>query len=286
LGEGWVCSKATEEEETMEELKQAYATLMEYLLLQSYPIAVKMLAAGEQIPEKARRPLRDIGRRFSTCQGYNMVRRYGWTIAMTKEDMQCALGVLVLGFDRPLPIYTEGNLCEGMYTATAEAGARSEAAVDRHEPGRYRTILMAPLQQANFIPDIICLYGNSAQIMRLVQAALWHRGGKLTSSFGGRLDCADLLVTPAKTGECNVILPCSGDRIFAQVQDDEMAFSLPYRRLPEVLEGLRETHKAGHRYPTPSYLRYEAKFPEKYTALFSLWEEEGTGSMEGLQGDD
>ena len=269
-----VRTKASEEENVMEELKQAYGTLMEYLLLQSYPIAIKMLAEGEPIPEKARRPSQGMDRRFSTCQGYNMVRRYGWTIAMTKEDMQCSLGVVVLGFDKPLPIYTEGNLCEGMYTATAEAGARSEAAVDRHEPGRYRTILMAPLHKADFIPAVVCLYGNSAQIMRLVQAALWHRGGKLTSSFGGRLDCADLIVTPITTGECNVILPCSGDRIFAQVQDDEMAFSIPYNRLPEVLEGLRETHKAGHRYPTPSYLRYEAKFPEKYMALFPLWEAE------------
>ncbi len=116
--------------------------------------------------------------------------------------------------------------------------------------------------------------------MRLVQAALWHRGGKLTSSFGGRLDCADLIVTPCKTGECNVILPCSGDRIFAQVQDHEMAFSMPYDRLFEVLDGLRETHKAGHRYPTPSYLRYEAKFPEKYMALFPLWRAEGKESEE------
>lgn len=78
-----------------------------------------MLTEGEPIPEKARRPIRDMERRFSTCQGYNMVRRYGWTIAMTKEDMHCSLGVLVLGFDKPLPIYTQGNLCEGMYTATA-----------------------------------------------------------------------------------------------------------------------------------------------------------------------
>lgn len=269
-----VRAQASEEEEMMEDLKQAYESLMEYLLLQSYPIAIKMLAKGEAIPEKARRPMRDMERRFSTCQGYNIVRRYGWTVVMTKEDMQCSLGVLVLGFDKPLPVYTQGNLCEGMYTATVEAGARSEAAVDRQEPGRYQAILMGPLHKADFVPDVVCLYGNSAQIMRLVQAALWHRGGKLTSSFGGRLDCADLLVTPIKTGECNVVLPCSGDRIFAQVQDDEMAFTIPYRRLPEILEGLRETHKAGHRYPTPSYLRYEAKFPEKYMALFPLWEAE------------
>ncbi len=263
----------------MEDLKQAYTTLMEYLRLQSFPIAIKMLTEGEPIPGKARRPFQDMERRFSTCQGYNMVRRYGWTIAMTKEDMQCSLGVLVLGFDKPLPIYTEGKLSAGMYTATAEAGARSEAAVDRAEPGRYRTIVMAPLHKTDFIPEIVCLYGNSAQIMRLVQAALWHRGGKLISSFGGRLDCADLIVTPIKAGECNVILPCSGDRIFGQVQDDEMAFSIPYSRLPEVLEGLRETHKAGHRYPTPSYLRYEAAIPEKYMALFPLWEAEGKKSM-------
>lgn len=258
----------------MIDLKKAYEELMEYVRPQSFPIAIKMLKEGEPIPEKAKRPLRDFGKRFSTCQGYNLARRYGWTIAMTKEDMQCAIGVTVLGFDKPLPYYLEGNLCEGMYTATKEAGARSEAAVDRFEHGRYRTILMAPLHRCEFTPDILCIYGTPAQIMRLVQAALWKRGGKLTSGFSGRVDCADIIVTPQKIQDYNVVLPCTGDRIFAQTQDDEMAFAFPFHQLEELLEGLRGTHRGGLRYPITSYLNYEAKFPDHYTALFPMWEKE------------
>ena len=34
-----------------------------------------------------------------------MARRYGWTIALTREDHICSLGIAALGFEnRPLPI--------------------------------------------------------------------------------------------------------------------------------------------------------------------------------------
>ena len=35
--------------------------------------------------------------------------------------------------------------------------------------------------------DVVVVFGNSAQVMRSVQAALYHQGRYLTSSFGGRL---------------------------------------------------------------------------------------------------
>ena len=36
--------------------------------------------------------------------------------------------------------------------------------------------------------------------MRLTQAALWKRGGRLASSFQGRIVCADIIVTTMQTG--------------------------------------------------------------------------------------
>ena len=53
-----------------------------------------------------------------------MARRYGWTIALTREDHICSLGITAIGFDKPLPIYNVGTLCEGMYTETKAAGQR------------------------------------------------------------------------------------------------------------------------------------------------------------------
>jgi hypothetical protein len=34
---------------------------------------------------------------------------------------------------------------------------------------------------------------------------------------------------------------------------------------------LKGTHKGGVRYPIPSFLRYQAVFPEKYMKLEELW---------------
>jgi uncharacterized protein (DUF169 family) len=110
--------------------------------------------------------------------------------------------------------------------------------------------------------------------MRLVTAALYKRGGRITSSFSGRIDCADIIIQTMHTQDCQVILPCYGDRIFAQTEDSEMAFTIPRARIPEVIEGLKGTHKGGVRYPIPSFLRYQAVFPEKYMKLEELWRQD------------
>jgi uroporphyrinogen decarboxylase len=110
--------------------------------------------------------------------------------------------------------------------------------------------------------------------MRLTQAALWKRGGRLASSFEGRAVCADIIVTTMQTGEPQVILPCSGDRIFGQTQDHEMAFSVPWERMEEIVEGLRGTHSGGIRYPITQFMEYEAKMPPRYMEVNRLWDVE------------
>jgi len=262
----------------MIDLKTAAEHLQTYLRPQTFPVAIRMAKPGEPLPERAKRPAGDLGVRFANCQAISMVRRYGWTLALTREDSHCGPGMLGLGFGRELPLSQEGSLCQGMYTETAEAGARSEAAVDRLAPGEFHALLAAPLERCEFEPHLVCVYGNPAQIMRLVQAALWKRGGKLTSSFGGRVDCAEIIGTTMRTNECQVILPCSGDRIFGQTQDHELAFTIPLRRLEEVCEGLRGTHRGGIRYPITSFLEYQAKLPPTYVELRRQLEAEETGT--------
>ena len=241
--------------------------LQTYLRPQTFPVAIRMLKPGEEIPERARRPARDFKKLSMSCQVIDMARRYGWTIALTREDHICSLGITAIGFDKPLPIYNVGTLCEGMYTETKQAGQRSEAAIDKFAPGEYHCLLVAPLERATFEPHVVCVYANPAQVMRLTQAALWKRGGRLTSSFEGRAVCADIVVTTMKSGEPQVILPCSGDRIFGQTQDHEMAFSIPWGRMEEIVEGLRGTHQGGIRYPIPKYMRFTPAYPEQYEKL-------------------
>jgi MtaA/CmuA family methyltransferase len=258
----------------MIDVKTADRELQLYIRPQTFPVAIRMLRPGEEIPERARRPARDFKKLSMNCQVIDMARRYGWMIALTREDHICSLGIAALGFEKPTHLHNSGTLCEGMYTETKAAGQRSEAAVDKFAPGEYSTLLVAPLDRTTFEPHLVCIYANPAQVMRLTQAALWKRGGKLTSSFGGRIDCSEIIVTTMRTDQPQVILPCSGDRIFGQTQDHEMAFTIPWNQMEEIIEGLKGTHNGGIRYPITQFLEYEAKLPPKYMEASRIWEVE------------
>jgi len=163
--------------------------------------------------------------------------------------------------------YLQGNAAAGMYCETKQIGSKTEAEVPRLPYGKYKYIFIAPLRRANFDPDVFIVYGNPAQIMRLMTAYLYKRGGYLHSRFSGRLDCADMVIETFNTDECQLILPCYGDRIFGLTQDDEMAFSVPKSKVALIQEGLAGTHKGGIRYPIPTYLQFEGKFPDSYTKV-------------------
>ena len=73
---------------TLQELGQA---LDRYIRPLTFPLALKMLKSEEEIPEKTRRPLQQMKKKIAICQGVGMARKYGWTVAMGKEDMQLSL---------------------------------------------------------------------------------------------------------------------------------------------------------------------------------------------------
>ncbi|HXZ18764.1 MAG TPA: DUF169 domain-containing protein [Candidatus Acidoferrales bacterium] len=237
----------------------------------TFPVAVKLLGTSDPLPEKAKRPRRDMNVQIAICQAVAMSRRYGWTLAVGEEDVNCVLTKTAFGLAPLTGHYLEGNLACGMYTATKEAGARTEAATDRLPVGTCKYLVTAPASRAEFAPDAVIIYGNPAQVMRLVTGALWKRGGAITSSFTGRVDCSDEIIRPILSGEYQVILPCYGDRVFSQTDDTEMAFSLPGAKMAELVEGLEGTHKGGIRYPIPAFLRYTPQYPQHYYDLEKIW---------------
>ncbi len=255
----------------MVDLKRLDEALARYLRPETFPLAIRMVRHGEPVPEKSRRPFRDLKVQITTCMGYTMARRYGWAMAMSHEDISCPLSKVVYGFEEEVGYFKEGCTCEGMYTATKEAGARTEAAIAKFSWKEYETILCAPLQRADFEPQVVVVYGNSAQVMLLVVAALFKEGGRITSSFAGRIDCSDSVIQTLQTSRPQVILPCYGDRVFGQAQDHEMGFSFPFSFGDSLIEGLEGAYKGGVRYPVPTYLRYQPAYPPSYTKLEEIW---------------
>jgi uncharacterized protein (DUF169 family) len=248
--------------------------LSRYARLPTFPLAVAWLPEGAEAPPRLKRPKQDLGVQVAVCQTFALARRYGWGIAVGREDLSCPLASVAFGYERALPFYDEGNLCVEMYTRDAAAGARSEAAIPKFAHGHHALLCIAPLARATFAPEVVVVYANGAQIMRLLAAALFATGGTLTSHHAARVDCAELVIRTHQAQEPQVVLPCYGDRIFGQTGDDEMAFAWPWSWSARLLAGLEGTQQGGVRYPVPSFLRYTGDFPATYEKLKTLWREE------------
>ena len=257
-------------QEIMVKLEQ---TINRHVRPATFPLAVRMVKESEPLPERTRRPKETFGHTVAICQIFSIARRYGWQLAVGEEDVGCPLALTAFGLKPATEPFRCGEMCGGMYTETNEAGARTEAELPGFNFQEYKYVLMSPISHAGFEPHLYLIYGNSAQVMRLLTACLWKEGGYLHSRFSARLDCADICIETMRTGKSQIVLPCYGDRVLGQTQDHEMAFTIPAGHEEQMIQGFEGTHKGGIRYPIPSFLRYEPQYPEHYYKLFDAWKE-------------
>jgi len=225
------------------DLKQVNETLNVYIRPQTFPVAIKLYGSGETLPVKVRIPVKDLGYQITLCQAVALSRRYGWTMAIGKED-QCCLG---------------GHATMGFMDNPPQAGPAD--AEKRHGPGQYLYMVSAPIDRADFEPDLICLYVNSAQAMRLAQAANNGGGGIAPTVATGMGDCGDIMAGTIKKDLSQFILPSGGDRVFGSTQDHEVIFTIPKSKIDLMIKALEDTHKAGFRYPVLTDVRHHPNLP-------------------------
>ena len=138
------------------------------------------------------------------------------------------------------------------------------------EYGRYSHILVAPLEKATFKPPIVIVYGNPAQIIRMVQGRLVEGDNSLSFKVSPETSCANYVALPIITDEFQIIMPGPGERINCSTQDSEMGCAIPASKIEEVIKGLEISHRSGlMRYPTPNHLLFEPQHP---TYITQLWE--------------
>ena len=249
--------------------------LEQHLRVATFPVGIRPLAAGEPIPAKAKRPKKDLHVEVAICQAISFARRYGWTLAFSGEDLSCPIAKVAFGFADRIDYYARGSLAEGMYASCAEAGQAFEEALPRLGRREIAAVAVGPLARIAFEPETVLVYGNSAQVLRLVNAALFEKGGSFKAEFTGRGDCADIIIRTRQQKTPQLILPCYGDRLFGLAADDEMAFTFPFEQAERMVKGLEGTHAGGIRYPIPVYQRYTAEFPATYQELERRWREAG-----------
>jgi uncharacterized protein (DUF169 family) len=239
--------------------------IQKQLALQSSPLAVKMLVKEEDIPEGAKRPKKDFGVCLSQCQVFAVVERYGMTIAMLKEDMWCPEPVIGYGLEEPPRFFLEGRNRYPDGVETLEAGANWARDFPRFEVGKYVGIISAPLAKVNFEPDLVLIYCNPAQLLRLILGIAYKDGRDITSRLGGHVACVYAVVPPMQSGECYVWLPCRGIRRYGGCQDDKMGFTIPRARLEDLVLGLKQSGTG--ELPVQIWTRAEYTLIDSYAEL-------------------
>ena len=233
----------------------------------TFPIAVKLAESVEQFPEKTRRPSRDMEFKTNLCVGMTMARKYGWTVGITADDNTCPIAAYTYGWSEP-ESETRKALTDFMiimkYAADENAAKATMEAVEQVKlsKGKCAGVVFSPLERTKIEPDLVMIFCNPAQLMRLVHGATQETGVSVQSIFSGRGGtCTEGVLQIFKTGQPKVVLPGNGDRVWALVQDDEIAFAIPSNWLGPVICGLEATHQTGVRYPIPVDVRHEPLFP-------------------------
>jgi uncharacterized protein (DUF169 family) len=225
--------------------------LNEYLHFQTFPLAIRLLKSKKDLPEKARRPSA-LNMQITMCQGYTFARRIGWTMGLTAEDMKCSPNLIAYGFTKLTNDQAFVEALRAMdYYATDEAAQRMIEQFPILPPGEYEAVVISPLAWTKVEPDVILIHGNSAQIMRLIQASVYTTGEPLlTKQLGLVASCIGGVLHTFQTPTPNVVIPGAGDRVYAAAQDHELIFSLPVEKLEETVSSLGKAgYSMGIRYP-------------------------------------
>lgn len=246
----------------MEKWRQLGKKITTYLRPATFPLAVRIAREQKELDNDFRRPP---SRNF-LCQNLTMGRRYGWTIKVLPEDCICLLARGVYQWESEGAYEAEGlmDFAVGLYAKGVENEKRFVETLEPLDKGA-KGVLISPLERTKIVPNVTLVFGNAAQMMRLVQSYLYMRGGILNFTAAGRFgSCTDGIVKAINSQQPRLVILGNGDRVWGMAHDDELLFAIPAAMLEELVEGLEATHQAGLRYPIPHYMNFTPGFQSEF----------------------
>jgi uncharacterized protein (DUF169 family) len=190
--------------------------------LSKFLVAIKFVLREEDIPKG----INKISKGIRHCE---MVQKaaQGEIFYATGEEQTCKGGAAALGLmEAPEKVKT-GEMYQSLGRFSSLGSAkRTMEDIPKIEPMMY-ALIYAPLEKANFHPDVIVVICNPAQAMKLAQAMVYTLGGRVEVDFSGiQSICADAVAGPFTRKRPNITLGCSGSRKFADIKPDEVIVGL------------------------------------------------------------
>ena len=167
----------------------------------------------------------------SYCQALVLAGE-GQELLLKKEQMGCKLGTSVLGFEKDMDAYLDDGVLEkfgvGLFE-TEEASAETILKSTYLEEGKTHAAFIAPLSSFKESPEVVVFTANSEQVMWLLYAVNYEKGGKmeLPQSGGALGGCSDITAWPLLKGEPNVTFLGLGCRIKSALDPCHLMMGIP-----------------------------------------------------------
>ena len=212
-----------------------------YLSLEGFPAAVKMIEDPSMLADihYKGKPVRSISKNLLICQLISQARFYGRVAAGFAENLDlCRLGADAMGFE--VDDYT--HVYAGTYFSSEEAARKMIEEMPKLQRGKYKAMVVGPLDRIPVEPDVVVIYGNVAQMLRIINGYLYDTGNRLDFSASGDAGlCSDTVVIPMVTGKPHLAIPCNGGRLMSLPNQTEMACGIPFGEIEHVIEGIKFT---------------------------------------------
>jgi uncharacterized protein (DUF169 family) len=259
---------------TAEEFNRLGEKLESLLILRYAPIALKLLRTEADIPAGALRPKRDLGEHLALCQAFAMVRRQRKSLVLLNEDHWCVWPLIGFG----LVEFNEGT--DGYdFAVTAnfikdpdKARKFFETSYPRMPEGSSIGLALAPLDTANFVPDMALVYLKPAQLRSALMSIKYKSGELLHAALDSVDSCVHSTIPCLKDGKYKLTVPDPGEYERGLTDEDEMILSVPADELGDLVEGLQllSDRSFGYR---QLHMEMKTDFPRPqfYDDLFKAW---------------
>ena len=223
---------------TIEELRKKAEELKNCLHLSYYPIGIKFAKSEEEIPTNAIRPFRDHNEKWAVCQLVQKARREDATYAMKVEDHWCWYPLITYGhfkLEKGAPDYEIALKNLGIPDREREEKFLEKVPVLEHNSNH--ATLIGSLKTIEFIPDVILIYADNPQMLRLMVGAIKYMDGDLLDTALDYVNSCCWSVLPTHfSRKFRVTIPDPGEVERAEMGDNEIILSAPVERFGELVD--------------------------------------------------
>jgi uncharacterized protein (DUF169 family) len=212
----------------MNELQKISHDLTQSLALHYEPVGVTIYTGTDNLPTDIDFTQKELK---SYCHAL-VLAGGGEVLLLKKEHMGCKLGTSVLGFEKDMEAYLDDGVLEkygvGLF-GTEEASAETILKSKYLEKGKTQAALIAPLSYFKEMPQVVIFTANSEQVMWLLYALNYEKGGKmdLPQSGGALGGCSDITALPLLEGVPNITFLGLGCRLKSAVDPCDLMLGAP-----------------------------------------------------------